>query len=115
MIKKIYFLGGILKVKIYIIYGSGLMEIRPVDNGCVAIKGIASSKFLCLERDGRLYGSVSSFFHACSNSNEQEQMECFRLMVSRTPGWPLVCKSVLILLQPQHSVSINARLPILMT
>ncbi|XP_063043956.1 fibroblast growth factor 19 [Engraulis encrasicolus] len=34
-----------------------LMEIRPVDSGCVAIKGIASSKFLCLEREGRLYGS----------------------------------------------------------
>ncbi|XP_031425386.1 fibroblast growth factor 19 isoform X2 [Clupea harengus] len=43
-----------------------LMEIRPVDNGCVAIKGIASSKFLCLERDGRLYGSNSYVRDDCA-------------------------------------------------
>nr|BAD69711.1 fibroblast growth factor 19 [Danio rerio] len=34
-----------------------LMEIWPVDTGCVAIKGVASSRFLCMERLGNLYGS----------------------------------------------------------
>ncbi|NP_001012246.2 fibroblast growth factor 19 isoform 1 [Danio rerio] len=33
------------------------MEIWPVDTGCVAIKGVASSRFLCMERLGNLYGS----------------------------------------------------------
>ncbi|KAM4603125.1 fibroblast growth factor 19 [Polymixia lowei] len=34
-----------------------LMEIRPVDTGCVVIKGIAASQFLCMEGNGRLYSS----------------------------------------------------------
>ncbi|XP_056605536.1 fibroblast growth factor 19 [Triplophysa dalaica] len=34
-----------------------LVEIWPVDTGCVAIKGVASSRFLCMERHGKLYGS----------------------------------------------------------
>uniref|UniRef100_A0A3P8VCS1 Fibroblast growth factor n=1 Tax=Cynoglossus semilaevis TaxID=244447 RepID=A0A3P8VCS1_CYNSE len=32
-----------------------LLEIRPVDPGCVAIRGVASSRFLCIEGDGTLY------------------------------------------------------------
>ncbi|KAA0723743.1 Fibroblast growth factor 23 [Triplophysa tibetana] len=35
----------------------GLVEIWPVETGCVAIKGVASSRFLCMERHGKLYGS----------------------------------------------------------
>ncbi|KAG7522227.1 fibroblast growth factor 19 [Solea senegalensis] len=34
-----------------------LLEIRPVDPGCVAIRGVATSRFLCIEGDGRLYSS----------------------------------------------------------
>lgn len=34
-----------------------LLEIWPVDTGFVAIKGVASSRFLCMERHGKLYGS----------------------------------------------------------
>ncbi|KAK2914286.1 hypothetical protein Q8A67_002685 [Cirrhinus molitorella] len=43
-----------------------LVEIRPVDTGCVAIKGIASSRFLCMNRMGKLYGSVSYTKEDCS-------------------------------------------------
>ena len=39
---------------------TGLMEIRPVDRGCVVIKGIAAAQFLCAVGNGRLYSSVSS-------------------------------------------------------
>ncbi|GAA6233118.1 fibroblast growth factor 19 [Lates japonicus] len=34
-----------------------LLEIRPVDPGCVAIRGVATARFLCIEGDGRLYSS----------------------------------------------------------
>ncbi|XP_074523127.1 fibroblast growth factor 19 [Halichoeres trimaculatus] len=36
-----------------------LLEIRPVSPGCVAIRGVASDRFLCIERDGRLYSSTT--------------------------------------------------------
>ncbi|XP_028257544.1 fibroblast growth factor 19 [Parambassis ranga] len=34
-----------------------LLEIRPVDPGCVVIKGVATARFLCIESNGRLYSS----------------------------------------------------------
>ncbi|XP_029702368.1 fibroblast growth factor 19 isoform X1 [Takifugu rubripes] len=34
-----------------------LMEIRPVDPGCVVIRGAATTRFLCIEGAGRLYSS----------------------------------------------------------
>ncbi|KAK9972570.1 hypothetical protein ABG768_025865 [Culter alburnus] len=34
-----------------------LVEIRPVDTGSVVIRGVASSRFLCMDRRGKLYGS----------------------------------------------------------
>uniref|UniRef100_A0A4W5N4H6 Fibroblast growth factor 19 n=1 Tax=Hucho hucho TaxID=62062 RepID=A0A4W5N4H6_9TELE len=35
-----------------------LVEIRPVDMGCVAFKGVAASQYLCMEGNGRLYALV---------------------------------------------------------
>ncbi|KAF4110641.1 hypothetical protein G5714_007672 [Onychostoma macrolepis] len=43
-----------------------LVEIRPVDTGCVAIKGVASSRFLCMDRMGKLYGSHTYTKEDCS-------------------------------------------------
>lgn len=37
---------------------TGLVEIRPVDTGCVVIKGVAAAQYLCMEGTGRLYASV---------------------------------------------------------
>ncbi|CAB1459575.1 unnamed protein product [Pleuronectes platessa] len=34
-----------------------LLEIRPVDPGCVAIRGVATARFLCIEGNGRLFSS----------------------------------------------------------
>ncbi|KAF7653053.1 hypothetical protein LDENG_00087930 [Lucifuga dentata] len=34
-----------------------LLEIRPVDLGCVVIRGVAAARFLCIEGNGRLYSS----------------------------------------------------------
>ncbi|KTG06762.1 hypothetical protein cypCar_00025955 [Cyprinus carpio] len=45
---------------------SRLVEIRTVDTGCVAIKGVASSRFLCMDRMGNLYGSHTYTKEDCS-------------------------------------------------
>ncbi|XP_034536128.1 fibroblast growth factor 19 [Notolabrus celidotus] len=36
-----------------------LLEIRPVDPGCVVIRGVATDRFLCIKRDGQLYSSTT--------------------------------------------------------
>ncbi|XP_055776667.1 fibroblast growth factor 19 [Salvelinus fontinalis] len=43
-----------------------LVEIRPVDTGCVAIKGVAASQYLCMEGNGRLYASKTYMKDDCS-------------------------------------------------
>uniref|UniRef100_A0A4W4GK07 Fibroblast growth factor n=1 Tax=Electrophorus electricus TaxID=8005 RepID=A0A4W4GK07_ELEEL len=43
-----------------------LVEIRTVDTGCVVIKGVATSKYLCMEANGRLYGSQIYVKEDCS-------------------------------------------------
>lgn len=37
---------------------TGLLEIHPVNPGCVVIRGAATARFLCIEGDGKLYSSV---------------------------------------------------------
>lgn len=39
-------------------FDTGLLEILRVDTGCVAIKVVAASQYLCMEGNGRLYASV---------------------------------------------------------
>ncbi|XP_051919997.1 fibroblast growth factor 19 [Hippocampus zosterae] len=34
-----------------------LLEIRPVDPGCIVIRGIETAQFLCMHGDGKLYSS----------------------------------------------------------
>ncbi|XP_067312889.1 fibroblast growth factor 19 [Pseudorasbora parva] len=43
-----------------------LVEIQPVDTGSVVIKGVASSRFLCMDRRGKLYGSHTYSKEDCS-------------------------------------------------
>ncbi|XP_010880556.1 fibroblast growth factor 19 [Esox lucius] len=43
-----------------------LVEIRPVDTGCVAIKGVAASQYLCMEENGRLYASQAYMKDDCT-------------------------------------------------
>ncbi|XP_058638627.1 fibroblast growth factor 19 [Onychostoma macrolepis] len=50
----------------YMQSSDSLVEIRPVDTGCVAIKGVASSRFLCMDRMGKLYGSHTYTKEDCS-------------------------------------------------
>lgn len=57
---------------------AGLLEIRAVAMRTVAIKGVQSSRYLCMDEAGRLHGQVStgllapgvfcSGTAACSNS-----------------------------------------------
>lgn len=42
---------------------AGLMEILPVDPGCVVIRGAATTRFLCMEGAGRLYSSVRILYN----------------------------------------------------
>ncbi|KAI4882754.1 hypothetical protein NFI96_030583 [Prochilodus magdalenae] len=50
----------------YLQSSHSLMEIRPVDTGCVVIKGVASSRYLCMEANGKLYGSHIYVKEDCS-------------------------------------------------
>ncbi|KAL1007056.1 hypothetical protein UPYG_G00081320 [Umbra pygmaea] len=43
-----------------------LLEIRSVDSGCVAIKGVAVSQYLCMEESGRLYASQTYIKNDCT-------------------------------------------------
>ncbi|MBN3311476.1 FGF19 factor, partial [Atractosteus spatula] len=43
-----------------------LVEIRAVDTGFVAIKGVTSSRYLCMEDSGKLYGSHTYLKEDCS-------------------------------------------------
>ncbi|XP_026149930.1 fibroblast growth factor 19 [Mastacembelus armatus] len=43
-----------------------LLEIRPVDSGCVVMKGLATARFLCMEDDGTLYSSYTYIRDDCS-------------------------------------------------
>ncbi|KAJ8340534.1 hypothetical protein SKAU_G00351670 [Synaphobranchus kaupii] len=43
-----------------------LLEIRPVDTGYVAIKGVTTAQYLCMEERGRLYGSHAYVKDDCS-------------------------------------------------
>ncbi|KAG7473666.1 hypothetical protein MATL_G00098250 [Megalops atlanticus] len=43
-----------------------LLEIRPVDTGFVAIKGVTSSQFLCMDESGKVHGSHTYVKDDCS-------------------------------------------------
>nr|XP_023662633.1 fibroblast growth factor 19-like isoform X1 [Paramormyrops kingsleyae] len=43
-----------------------LLEIRSVDTGFVAIKGVKSAYYLCMEESGKLYGSRTYVKEHCS-------------------------------------------------
>ncbi|KAJ7985786.1 hypothetical protein DPEC_G00344090 [Dallia pectoralis] len=62
-----------------------LVEIRPVDTGCVAIKGVAASLYLCMERNGRLYSSQTYIKDDCT-FNERILPDGYTIYVSRQHG-----------------------------
>ncbi|XP_029001328.1 fibroblast growth factor 19 [Betta splendens] len=43
-----------------------LLEIRPVDSGCVVIRGVETERFLCIEGDGTLYSSPTYIKDDCT-------------------------------------------------
>ncbi|KAM9366823.1 fibroblast growth factor 19 [Symphorus nematophorus] len=73
------------------IYGSAdqtlysLLEIRPVDPGCVVIRGAATSRFLCIEGDGRLYSSHTYSRDDCT-FREQILPDGYNIYVSDRHG-----------------------------
>ncbi|XP_077057860.1 fibroblast growth factor 19 [Siphateles boraxobius] len=62
-----------------------LVEISPVDTGCVAIKGVASSRFLCMDRRGKLYGSHTYSKKDCSFL-ERIQPDGYNVYISSNYG-----------------------------
>ncbi|XP_068175247.1 fibroblast growth factor 19 [Antennarius striatus] len=65
-----------------------LLEIRPVDPGCVVIRGAATARFLCMERDGRLYSSPTYSRDDCT-FREQILPDGYNIYVSNRYGAPL--------------------------
>ncbi|XP_017332916.1 fibroblast growth factor 19 [Ictalurus punctatus] len=62
-----------------------LVEIRTVDTGCVVIKGVASSQYLCMEANGKLYGSYIYIKDDCSFL-EQVMADGYNIYVSGKHG-----------------------------
>ncbi|KAG9267102.1 fibroblast growth factor 19 [Astyanax mexicanus] len=62
-----------------------LVEIRSVDTGCVVIKGVASSRYLCMEANGKLYGSHIYVKEDCSFL-ERIQPDGFNIYMSDKHG-----------------------------
>ncbi|KAM7423549.1 hypothetical protein PAMA_000074 [Pampus argenteus] len=73
------------------IYGSAdqtlysLLEIRPVNPGCVVIRGVATARFLCIEGDGRLYSSHTYSRDDCT-FREQILPDGYNIYVSDRHG-----------------------------
>ncbi|XP_059201982.1 fibroblast growth factor 19 [Centropristis striata] len=62
-----------------------LLEIRPVDPGCVVIRGVAAARFLCIESDGRLYSSHAYTRDDCT-FREQILPDGYSIYVSNRHG-----------------------------
>ncbi|CAK6961969.1 fibroblast growth factor 19 [Scomber scombrus] len=62
-----------------------LLEIRPVDPGCVVIRGVEAARFLCIEADGRLYSSHTYSREDCT-FREQILPDGYNIYVSNRHG-----------------------------
>ncbi|XP_034414295.1 fibroblast growth factor 19 [Cyclopterus lumpus] len=62
-----------------------LLEISPVDPGCVVIRGVATARFLCIEGDGRLYSSHTYSRDDCT-FREQILPDGYNIYVSDRHG-----------------------------
>ncbi|XP_040896467.1 fibroblast growth factor 19 [Toxotes jaculatrix] len=62
-----------------------LLEIRPVGPGCVAIRGVATARFLCIEGDGRLYSSHTYIRDDCT-FREQILPDGYNIYISDKHG-----------------------------
>ncbi|XP_013876657.1 fibroblast growth factor 19 [Austrofundulus limnaeus] len=65
-----------------------LLEIRPVDPGLVVIRGAATTRFLCMERDGTLYSS-HIYNKADCTFREQILADGYNVYTSDGHGVPL--------------------------
>ncbi|KAF7198854.1 fibroblast growth factor 19 isoform X1 [Nothobranchius furzeri] len=64
---------------------NSLLEISPVGPGSVVIRGAATTRFLCMERDGRLYSS-HSYIRADCTFREQILADGYNIYVSDGHG-----------------------------
>ncbi|KAI5608585.1 fibroblast growth factor 19 isoform 2 precursor [Silurus asotus] len=62
-----------------------LVEIRTVETGCVVIRGVASSHYLCMEANGKLYGSHIYIKEDCS-FHEQIMPDGYNIYISGKHG-----------------------------
>ncbi|XP_037553577.1 fibroblast growth factor 19 isoform X2 [Nematolebias whitei] len=65
-----------------------LLEIRPVETGLVVIRGAATTRFLCMESDGRLYSS-HIYNKADCTFREQILADGYNVYTSDHHGVPL--------------------------
>ncbi|KAI4829732.1 fibroblast growth factor 19 [Pseudochaenichthys georgianus] len=62
-----------------------LLEISPVEPGCVVIRGVAASTYLCIEPDGRLYSTPTYSRDSCT-FREQILPDGYSVYTSVTHG-----------------------------
>ncbi|XP_029986819.1 fibroblast growth factor 19 [Sphaeramia orbicularis] len=62
-----------------------LLEIRPVDPGCVVIRGVATERFLCIEADGTQYTTQTYSRDDCT-FREQILPDGYNIYVSDKHG-----------------------------
>ncbi|TRY53770.1 hypothetical protein DNTS_020243 [Danionella cerebrum] len=76
----------------YMQSSESLMEIWPVEAGCIVIKGVASSRYLCMDSKGKLFGSSSYTKEDCTFL-ERIQPDGYNIYVSSKHGTLLTLSS----------------------
>ncbi|KAK5874629.1 hypothetical protein PBY51_019558 [Eleginops maclovinus] len=62
-----------------------LLEISPVEPGCVVIRGVAASQYLCIEPNGRLFSTPTYSRDACT-FREQILPDGYNIYISISHG-----------------------------
>lgn len=76
-----------------VVAAPGILEIKSVDVGVVAIRGLSSNHYLAISKKGVLYGAVSS---RCSPVSKRSAPVYVRYLVLVNPKPPLLCARTLL-------------------
>ncbi|KAI9517693.1 hypothetical protein NQZ68_000860 [Dissostichus eleginoides] len=80
-----------------------LLEISPVEPGCVVIRGVAASKYLCIEPDGRLYSTGRMCLQSEKLNESQQQQQPWPLTGALMPKQTAVEELAALFTSPTYS------------